>query len=89
MSRSLKAAVAVFVIVQATQFTRAEDAVPPTDAEIGWIKANAISFRTSEAEGGFEDLQPLKALIGDARIVSLGEGAALAALRAFFRCERR
>ncbi|MBL9001600.1 MAG: erythromycin esterase family protein [Phycisphaerae bacterium] len=46
-------------------------AVPPEAA--AWVKANAIRFDSPEAGRGFGDLAPLKALVGDARIVSLGE----------------
>ncbi len=45
----------------------------PTEAKIKWIKEQAIPFKTVEADNGFVDLLPLKELIGDARIVSLGE----------------
>lgn len=40
---------------------------------VAWVKQHAIPIKTVQPESGFEDLQPLKALIGDARIVSLGE----------------
>jgi len=40
---------------------------------VEWIRANAIPLAGVEAGHGFADLQPLKKLIGDARIVSLGE----------------
>jgi len=43
------------------------------DKEIGWLKTNCIKIKTVQAESGFEDLQPLKKLIGNARIVALGE----------------
>jgi erythromycin esterase-like protein len=45
----------------------------PTPEQTAWIKENAIVLKTVEAGNGFDDLMPLKALIGDARIVSLGE----------------
>ena len=38
-----------------------------------WLRANAIPFETTEPGSGFEDLMPLKEMIGDARIVALGE----------------
>lgn len=41
--------------------------------QVDWVRANAIKFSGVEAEKGFEDLQPLKAMIGEARVVGLGE----------------
>ncbi len=43
------------------------------EAGAAWIKANAVAFSTSEAGHGFDDLKGLDAIVGDARIVSLGE----------------
>ena len=40
-----------------------------------WLKENAVHLNTIEAGSGFDDMQPLKAIIGDARIVALGEAA--------------
>ena len=40
-----------------------------------WLKENAVHLSTLEAGSGFDDMQPLKAIIGDARIVALGEAA--------------
>lgn len=40
-----------------------------------WLKENAVHLNTIEAGSGFDDMQPLKAIIGDARIVALGESA--------------
>jgi erythromycin esterase len=46
----------------------------PTHAEADWLKANAHPIRTlSVADRDFSDLQPLKAAIGNSRIVLLGE----------------
>lgn len=45
----------------------------PTAAETDWIKSHAIPIATPEAGHGFDDLQALKAIIANARIVSLGE----------------
>jgi erythromycin esterase len=45
---------------------------PPTPAD--YIRENAVRVRTLNfADEDFSDLQPLKQMIGDARIVSLGE----------------
>lgn len=38
-----------------------------------WLRENAIPFDTTDPNSDFEDLMPLKELIGDARIVALGE----------------
>jgi erythromycin esterase len=40
-----------------------------------WLKENAVHLNTIEAGSGFDDMQPLKTIIGDARIVALGESA--------------
>jgi erythromycin esterase-like protein len=42
-------------------------------ALVEWMSANAIPFDTPLSCTGFDDLQPLKTVIGDARIVGLGE----------------
>ena len=38
-----------------------------------WLRENAIPFDTTDPNSDFEDLMPLKELIGDARVVALGE----------------
>lgn len=52
-----------------------------------WIAAHAIPLATPQARQGFGDLQPLKNVIGDARIVSLGE--ATHGTREFFQLKHR
>lgn len=48
------------------------------DAELHtWLKENAVHLNSVQAGSGFDDMQPLKAIIGDARIVALGEAAHL------------
>jgi erythromycin esterase len=46
---------------------------PLTAAETAWLKKAAIPLTAVEAGKGFKDLQPLKSVVGAARIVSLGE----------------
>ena len=57
------------------------------DAARSWLKTNAIRLSTVEAGHGFADMQPLKKVIGDARIVSLGE--ATHGSREFFQLKHR
>ena len=52
-----------------------------------WLAANAIRLNTVEAGHGFVDMQPLKKIIGDARVVSLGE--ATHGSREFFQLKHR
>src|SRR5215472_10824586 len=52
-----------------------------------WIRANAVPLTTVEARNGFADMQPLRRLIGNARIVSLGE--ATHGSREFFQLKHR
>src|SRR5438874_3666950 len=58
-----------------------------SDLATEWIRANAIRFSTTEAGHGFADMQALKPLIGNARIVSLGE--ATHGTREFFQLKHR
>lgn len=46
----------------------------PNDDQIVWLKENVIQFNTAEPIEDDEDLIKLKSIIGNARIVSLGEG---------------
>ncbi len=57
------------------------------DPTTEWIRANAIRLTTTEAGHGFADMQALKPLIGNARIVSLGE--ATHGTREFFQLKHR
>jgi len=52
-----------------------------------WIARNAIRLTTPEAGHGFDDMQPLKKVVGDARIVELGE--ATHGSREFFQLKHR
>ena len=55
-------------------FAQVQSPVPPQSPEVvRWITSNAIPLKTVEAGHGFADMQPLKKVVGDARIVALGE----------------
>jgi erythromycin esterase len=56
-------------------------------ADVQWLKANAIPFETAEPNSSFEDLMALKDMIGDARIVALGE--ATHGTHEFFKMKHR
>jgi erythromycin esterase len=43
------------------------------DEVIKWLQANAVPFDTAEPGHGCEDMQPLLNMIGEARIVAIGE----------------
>ena len=57
------------------------------DAVVSWFRAQAIPIQTPEAGHGFDDLQPLKKVVGNARIVALGE--ATHGTREFFQLKHR
>src|SRR5262249_23618574 len=57
------------------------------DGTVDWIRSHAVLLKTTEAGNGFDDLRPLRALIGQARIVSLGE--ATHGSREFFQMKHR
>ena len=42
-----------------------------------WLKENSVHLDTVESGSGFDDMEPLKAVIGQARMVALGEAAHL------------
>jgi hypothetical protein len=46
---------------------------PAIDSVRRWLASNAIRLRTVEAGNGFADMQELRTVVGDARIVMLGE----------------
>jgi erythromycin esterase-like protein len=57
----------------ATAGAGAGAAEPPRPEQVEWLVERSIEFETAEAGHGFADLEPLKAVIGEARIVGLGE----------------
>src|SRR5215475_14631558 len=61
--------------------------LPVSDEIVAWLKANTIPLATTEPGSGFNDIEFLRAAIGDARIVSLGE--ATHATREFFQLKHR
>jgi erythromycin esterase len=61
---------------------------PATEqAVLGWLRQNAIPIQHLEAGHGFADLQPLKPLLQDVKVVGLGE--ATHGTREFFQIKHR
>ncbi len=52
-----------------------------------WLASHAIRLRTVEAGNGFADMQPLRQLVGGARVVALGESTH--GTREFFQLKHR
>jgi erythromycin esterase-like protein len=79
-----RALVSLFVVVAAVALSaqRQQEA-----AVTEWVRSTAIRLQTVEAGHGFADLQPLKRVVGDARIVALGE--ATHGSREFFQLKHR
>jgi hypothetical protein len=80
MSRIL---MATLFVLTALSLAWASDDQPVVE----WIRAHALRLQTPEAGHGFVDMQPLKKVIGNARIVSLGE--ATHGTREFFQLKHR
>jgi erythromycin esterase len=82
---------ALVLLCAASQAVSAQEPRPtPRDtsaAVVAWIRQHAIPLRSIDAGHGFADLQPLKRVLQDARIVGLGESAHGA--REFFRAKHR
>jgi erythromycin esterase len=68
--------------------TRRRAVAPPAPLPVdAWLARNAVPFDTTEARTPLDDLRPLRAMIGDARVVLLGE--ATHGSREFFTIKHR
>ncbi|HEX2225485.1 MAG TPA: erythromycin esterase family protein [Thermoanaerobaculia bacterium] len=72
---------------QALDQSRMPRMSPPPPGHANWLSQRVLPFTTPLAGSGFADLQGLKPVIGDARIVSLGE--ATHGTREFFQMKHR
>jgi erythromycin esterase len=59
----------------------------PPSAVSDWLRTHAVPIATVDARHGFADLAPLRALVGDAHVVALGE--ATHGTSEFFRLKHR
>src|SRR6476646_1280732 len=72
---SLVQFVIVGLVMQAASALADEpQATPQREARVAWLKEHAVGLRSIDpADEDFADLEPLRKVIGDARIVQLGE----------------
>ncbi len=91
MKPSRRAALALSAGAALALAQRTEKRLPITpnssDAVSEWIRRTAIPLSTPVAGYGFDDMAPLKKIVGDARIVALGE--ATHGTREFFQLKHR
>lgn len=66
---------------------RASRLVPPPDEVVDWLRLHLAPLRSTAPGAGFDDLRPLAAMVGKARIVGLGE--ATHGTREFFQLKHR
>ena len=74
-------------VVLATVLFVASLPAQSTEPVTKWIRANAVRLTTPQAGHGFADMKPLGKIVGNARIVSLGE--ATHGSREFFQLKHR
>jgi hypothetical protein len=75
-------------LLTADQYTERLAAKKAQEGDVkNWLAQHAIRLKGVEAGQGFEDMQPLKTVIGDARLVALGE--ATHGTREFFQLKHR
>ncbi len=69
-------------------FSFGQETAFQTDTEIiEWLRQNSMPIEHTEAENGFSDLQPLKKILKDVKIVGLGENTH--GTREFFQVKHR
>ncbi len=78
---------ALSAVIAFHSFAQIPKSSPEEQAAVAWVRANAIPLKTVEAGNGFADMEPLAKVVGDARIVSLGE--ATHGTREFFQLKHR
>jgi erythromycin esterase len=61
--------------------------MPVPEEVVSWLRLHVVPLRTTAPGQGFEDLRPLASIVGQARIVALGE--ATHGMREFFQLKHR
>ena len=79
--RAFTAAILLSVVLLAASPSEDDHAV------VQWMREHAVPLKTVEAGHGFDDMEPLQRVVGNARIVALGE--ATHGTREFFQLKHR
>jgi len=73
MNRLMKRAVPIATCVSLALLLVSASVSCETSDNVAWLEQHVIALEGCEAGQGFSDLEPLEAIIGDARIIGLGE----------------
>jgi len=73
MNRVLRSVILLIVSAGMVASLNVEPTSGSHDARIAWLEEHVVPLIGCEADEGFSDLEPLREMIGDARIVGLGE----------------
>src|SRR5262245_30393489 len=46
-----------------------------TDEAVKWLRANAVRLSSTDPEASLDELEPVRDIVGDARVVGLGESS--------------
>jgi erythromycin esterase len=79
--------IAVIALIMTMYSYGAAEEKAGRNATQAWLATHAVRLRTVEARNGFDDVQPLKQIVGNARVVALGE--ATHGTREFFQIKHR
>ncbi|MBN1608769.1 MAG: erythromycin esterase family protein [Polyangiaceae bacterium] len=63
----------LFAIIGTALATAQGTSSPPVPPVIHWLRANAVPLQTTDPEAPLDDLEPLREIVGNAQLVSLGE----------------
>lgn len=66
-------ATAVCLLACAAAYSQTATDQTPREDQVRWLREHAQRFATVEPGSGFDDLEPFREIIGNARIVALGE----------------